>query len=225
MWCCIYTAGGSCQSQTLWRNKQPDVTSDSALIQSHLPTEGQLRDQFWMSGIKRGSIFTPVYERDRSSDPQRWASLSMFMFCNLNCWLELEGKRTLLYDSYVTERTGNDRPGPVMDLNSNTRTDTALVQMLLQSLCTVKLHIISFSAIMVGITVRRFNTTNKAFLYNGVSHSEVQHWLVISASASEVKFFHTEQSNPILYWPGLILLKKKKMIYLIWNYWLEKINY
>ena len=144
MWYCMYTAGGSCQSQTFWRNKHPESHQTLHWSRAIYHQREGSEISFECLGLKG------------------WLQQPMFMFCNLNCWLELEGKRTLLCNVAVIERRDNDRLSLVMDLNSNTHTDTASVQMWLH--CTAKLHIISFSAVMVRITVRRFITSNKAFL-------------------------------------------------------------
>ena len=82
------------------------VTSDSAVIQCYSPMGGELRNDFFTHHFF--SLTTAVIS---GGD----LHCRVFMFCNVDCWLELEGKCTLHHgDSKTGEMKKSDRESLVV---------------------------------------------------------------------------------------------------------------
>ena len=91
------------QSQTFWRNKRLKSNRIQHLFIVVCWWEDSLGTTFKIWGLKGRFIFTPVKEPDCSSDSQRW--LPLFTYCNVDSWLELKEKCTLLHECIEERQT------------------------------------------------------------------------------------------------------------------------
>ena len=76
---------------------------------SHLPTGGELSDDFLTSLIKKWIHLHSSWSAWLQQGSRADLHHRVFLLCTVDCWLELEGKWTFLHECNVTERRQRTR--------------------------------------------------------------------------------------------------------------------